>query len=340
MRVLILRLVIALLCLAAAPAFAARLEVRPSPSGAWIFIRGQLDLDDDKRFERLLAATPDAAVVALESDGGRLGAGIAIGTAIRARGLSTVVEEATQCASSCAIAWLGGARRYMGVNARIGFHAAYRIDTRRESGVGNALLGAYLNRLGLPDRAVAYITVAAPNQITWLSMADARALDIDVLPFTTTTVSQIPAVPRGGGTARGRLDREQLARDFLADYFVQSVEQPVIAQSYLRGIYAEDVNLNGMIQPRARVLEAHRQIAERWPERAYTIRPDSIRVDCPGGGAICRIVADVDWQWSSWGRGARASGRSRVAFQLSIDGDTPVVLAETQSVLSREVTGQ
>jgi hypothetical protein len=50
----------------------------------------------------------------------------------------------------------------------------------RSTGVANALLGAYLNRVGLPYSAVVYITQSVPQSITWLSIADAKRLGIEV----------------------------------------------------------------------------------------------------------------------------------------------------------------
>jgi hypothetical protein len=66
--------------------------------------------------------------------------------------------------------------------SRIGFHAAYSSKTGQETGVGNALVGAYLNKIGLPYSAVIYISQAAPNSMTWLSIADAEKQGIDVKP--------------------------------------------------------------------------------------------------------------------------------------------------------------
>ncbi|MSP05150.1 MAG: hypothetical protein EXR05_07905 [Acetobacteraceae bacterium] len=62
--------------------------------------------------------------MALASDGGRLIAGLEIGTAIRDRQLTTIVQDFARCASSCALAWLGATRRYMAASARTGFHPA------------------------------------------------------------------------------------------------------------------------------------------------------------------------------------------------------------------------
>jgi cell division septation protein DedD len=68
----------------------------------------------------------------------------------------------------------------MATRARIGFHAAYNAASGQETGLGNALVGAYLTRIGLPYSAVIYITKASPNSMTWLSLADAKRQGIEV----------------------------------------------------------------------------------------------------------------------------------------------------------------
>ena len=87
-------------------------------------------------------------------------------------------ERQTTGASSCALAWLEGASSVSFVDvAALGFHAAYQMDgtTARETGIGNAVVGAYLTRIGLPISAVIYITKASPDAITWLTPADAKS---------------------------------------------------------------------------------------------------------------------------------------------------------------------
>src|SRR5262249_37663398 len=131
---------------------------------------------------RFKVAKLSTAVVALESDGGSLLAGIRIGEIIRLRGFVTVVTNGARCASACAIAWLGGRHRFMGEQALIGFHAAYRKEPAgtSESGMGNAVLGAYLNNIGLSEGAIAYVTMAAPNAMTWLTLQEAAKYGIEV----------------------------------------------------------------------------------------------------------------------------------------------------------------
>jgi len=64
--------------------------------------------------------------------------------------------------------------------------------------MGNAMVGAYLNSLGLPSRAIGYMTIAAPDSMQWLTAADAEKLGIDVilLDEPTTVTAPTPTAPQ------------------------------------------------------------------------------------------------------------------------------------------------
>lgn len=146
-----------------------------------IIVEGELLSGDELVFAEHAIRLREA-IVWLASPGGNLNAGIEIGKSIRLRGYKTVAMDAQSCASACALAWLGGVGRIMGEDGAVGFHAAWvqeGMDARADS-VGNALVGAYLNGLGMTQNAIAYMTQAEPDGMTWLSFEDARALGIDV----------------------------------------------------------------------------------------------------------------------------------------------------------------
>ncbi|MDX8517195.1 hypothetical protein [Mesorhizobium dulcispinae] len=115
-----------------------------------ITITGVIEPQDDLQFNQV-AATTGQAIVVLNSEGGAVLPALEIGRSIRLRGFSTAVASDTLCASACALAWLAGTPRLAGQTANIGFHASYIVKdgTPSETGVGNALIGAYLNQLGL-----------------------------------------------------------------------------------------------------------------------------------------------------------------------------------------------
>src|SRR5262249_41955236 len=135
---------------------------------AVVAVQGTLEAADGERFFAKVAPLP-SAVVRFESNGGSVVTGIQIGEIIRLREVHTIVPAGARCASACALAWLGGSKRFMGPGARIGLHAASDRRSGQTASVANALMGAYLTRVGLPYSAVIYLARTAPNSVTWLS---------------------------------------------------------------------------------------------------------------------------------------------------------------------------
>ena len=108
-------------------------------------------------------------------------AGLEIGRRIRSLGFRTIVDG--RCTSICAMIWLAGVTRGVFAGARIGFHAARACleDGCETSGVGNALIGAYLNQLGFDFPAVRYFTEAPPTSVRWLTAEKAREFNISII---------------------------------------------------------------------------------------------------------------------------------------------------------------
>jgi uncharacterized protein len=164
---------------------AAEISVVPTdkPNTSVIYLEGRLEPADVDRF-RSIAADVSGGVVVFNSNGGSLGAGLEIGRLIHSRQFATYVGNDTTCTSSCALAWLAGSPRAMATRARVGFHAAYSVDengAKTESSSANALVGAYLNKLGFADETVEFVTNAHPNAISWLDQTLAKTYGITVV---------------------------------------------------------------------------------------------------------------------------------------------------------------
>lgn len=168
-----------------------------------VLVTGPFESGDDRRFIDVSLRADDPVIV-LASGGGNLIAGLEMGRAIRLQRLETTVPPGEVCASACALAWLGGSSRHMLDGARIGFHAAFYLDDDGdpiETGMGNALVGAYLNTLGLSDEAVIYITQAAPQEMQWLSANDAQSVGI-ALQASPDGVAAAPLVQNPAAPAQ------------------------------------------------------------------------------------------------------------------------------------------
>jgi len=163
----------------------------PVQSQKVIAVRGYFENGDDQKFADV-AIRVKAATVVLSSNGGSLIPAIEIGRAIRLKGFETFVPAAAECTSACALAWLAGRERSMSASARVGFHAAFTEESGVKSitSAGNALVGAYLNQLGLPAEAVVYITSGSPDEIRWLTLSDARSHGIYVKLYEPAAVQK------------------------------------------------------------------------------------------------------------------------------------------------------
>lgn len=127
------------------PAFAPDADARPIPPGPLRFgadeaagigavmtVEGAIGPGDSVRFRDALAraeATGDAPVaISLHSPGGSLQDALAIGRAIRAAGLSTLVPAGAICFSACPTVLFGGVERRVSRKAWIGMHQSYLAD--------------------------------------------------------------------------------------------------------------------------------------------------------------------------------------------------------------------
>lgn len=123
---------------------------------------GRIEPGTARAFDAFLKANADKAKrVFLNSPGGAVSEALAMGRAMRAAGLGTVVPANDYCASSCPLAFVGGVEREAGRKAWIGVHQIYTAPGERGS-LGEGLAHAqrisaecqqYLVEMGIDARA-------------------------------------------------------------------------------------------------------------------------------------------------------------------------------------------
>jgi hypothetical protein len=148
---------------------------------SFIEIKGKIKPGDADRFDveaNKVSTKPHRVFVLLSGPGGNLLDSLHIGTAIRSKGWYTSVPAKKECDSSCAYIWIAGVSRSADVSSRIGFHAVYDMNTKREMGSGNAILGAYLAIMGVSLPAISYLTSAGAFNMTYLTAEAAKTFDI------------------------------------------------------------------------------------------------------------------------------------------------------------------
>ena len=349
-------------------AMAADITVRriDDTSVRMIVVEGEFNEGDGETFAEVSKRVGQGqALVAFDSPGGALIAGLQIGQVIRLRHFSTVVPQDATCASACAIAWLAGTPRFLQTGGRVGFHAAFDRDTREVSGVGNGLVGAYLSRLGLSDAAIVYVEQADPDDVTWLSVADARrvGMDVRILPASDTPQPHAPTPEpapkvRPPPSPASTASREVLpflvaplspepqqapqslslqASAFASDYFAHWSESNDQALSYFSNIYAPHVMFYGKQLDRPVVMMQKRDYTRRWPVRVYSARADTVRSFCNGASMTCVVTGVVDWDCRNAERKNRSFGSANFSLTISLAQDGRQIVAEAGSVISRTI---
>jgi hypothetical protein len=191
----------AIIVLAEASSMAATITVHAPDGEGRVFVDfvGKIDDGDFETFKQktdqilIGASNPKKLViVTLMSNGGAIGPAMQIGELIRKRGMLTFVPADRTCASACALIWVAGWLRTVGDTPQIGFHAAYDEDTGRESGSGNALMGAYLRDLEVGYEAIHFMTHKGPTSLEWLTPELAKEVKVAWLLLQPPRAIPIP----------------------------------------------------------------------------------------------------------------------------------------------------
>jgi hypothetical protein len=330
------RHVLALMVLLLVPqaAAAANIEVKQvDAAAALVLIEGDLELGDIEAFRNKVGAV-SKATVAFRSDGGSLLAGIRIGMMIRVKNFTTIVPDAAQCASACAVAWLGGAHRFMGVGSKVGFHAAYvqKAGGPTESGPGNAVLGAYLDQIGLPEDAIVYITQAAPSSMKWLNMEEAaqHGIEVALLPSADAPVPTDPNLAASQEPPQTSLAGR--ATGLVVALAARWSEPNAAALRALDELYQDKVFYHGKLTPRQAILQDKLRFAERWPQRSYKIRPRSVTASCNPTTEMCRVQGIMDRELANSTTNTKSRDVANFDYSIGRSGEALKIAAETSSV--------
>ncbi len=311
-----------------------------------IAIDGEIIDGDYGRFKAVSVNSALSTLVLLSSPGGDLYEALRIGEVIHANGYTTGVPDGFKCASACGLIWLAGRKRALQGDAKVGFHAAYHFaqGVPVEGGQANAMVGAYVTRLGLPLKVVAFVTAAAPEEMRWLYPAEAMEIGLDVtyVPVgwsdhlsPSHTPALEPAAPASAPAPSPNppprwTGREQVVLDFVISYF-KAASGTGVDVAPLAQFYPTTVNYYGGNQARAKVMDEKRKFAERWPDRHYGVNTNSFKIQC---GSLCTASGVVAWDAKSYERGVHSTGTANIAFQISGDGPL-LILSENGSVINR-----
>jgi hypothetical protein len=349
-------------CCSAQAAEIKTMPFKQKPGEGIIIVNGIIKYEDKQKFLNTISRF-SGGVVVFNSRGGSAVAGMGIGLAIRMRGFATWVPSGSFCASACAIAWLGGTRRLMGKTALIGFHSVYKLENGKPvtSGVGNAVYGAYLSRLGLSDQAIVFLSNATPTSMNWLTPIEAQSFGIGLKVFDPKTKqaaaapgapAEMPGAPAAAPGAPNAMPGAPNAGDPEPAGNLESRSRTFVialnvvisgpTQRYLKvlnGLYADQVLYFGKKMQHADVVDQLTKFAARWPIRSYVVRPRSLKVRCDAQTSTCHVSGLIDFDVKSPARKQRSHGVESVDYSLAFRPGVklPVIVNEGGRVVNGKV---
>jgi len=174
------------------------LEAAGGPAFWEIYLDGEIDNQTADQFSREVSRRgAEGALVSLNSPGGSLGGGLALGEAIRRYGMSTEVgsnpgtEQAYDrglpgiCASACVFAYLGGVYRWLNDRSKLGVHRYAKADPAEVSPddmdnaqIASGAIVSYLQQMGVDAELLSIMAETAPARVTWLDKKTSERLNV------------------------------------------------------------------------------------------------------------------------------------------------------------------
>jgi len=312
--------------------------------GPIILLKGSFALSDDTQtLVREVSAT-GAKVITFDSEGGNVASAIAYGRVIRSLGLSTIQLRASQCASACALAFVGGVIRHAEPGA-IGVHQSS--FSPNDSLDGHAAVAAvqeitaqimtYLLEMGIDPRLLQLSLSVPPNDMRYLTAAEMEEYRVTSAAENATpdTLSAAEATPAVETTTKEEVAKppknEDKALAYVSSYYEAWSRGNAEALVFMDRAYSETINFYGKPKTRVYVVDEKVKFVMRWPVRAYNVKPGTATVSC---ATYCVVAGIVDWYAKRDVGGGVSSGSAR--FLISWDPSTGKIVSESGEVLDMD----
>jgi hypothetical protein len=99
--------------------------------------------------------------------------------------------------------------------------------------------------------------------------------------------------------------------------------------------YGPRVQFHGRALSARELFRQKQRFVQRWPERSYTVRPDTLRTACAPASETCTVHAVFDFIAVNPARGRRSTGSATLELVVDVSGPRPVIVAETSRIVSR-----
>jgi hypothetical protein len=265
-----------------------------------------------------------------------------LGRMLRVLGKDTLQTRKMLCESACSLAFLGGVRR-VAEPGSIGVHRIYFTDsytgTRDEAVVdmqrSTAAILGYLREMGVEAEFLEVSYGYDRDDMRFLSGSEMARMRVTTEDFAydVTVLAAAPAAPAPAEAPPAEVARdvEAAALKLVEEIVAAHGQTASTAISRVTNSYAGSVEYYGRRSPLIDVVREKRSYFERWPQREYRIRQDSLTVSC--GGSVCRVTGLYDWSVRNAERSNEFVGLAR--FSYSVEITSMQIVAERSEIVAR-----
>ncbi|UIJ85284.1 hypothetical protein LZK77_16335 [Rhizobium leguminosarum] len=309
-----------------------------------LVVKGEFEQSDDpsRLVSEYLQLKP--TFVSFHSPGGNVAAAMKFGRMIRALGADTLQARSLECASACALAFVGGVHR----SAEAGSIGVHRSSFAEDAGLDRntavaevqamtAEIIKYLGEMGVSSDLMQISLSVDSSDMRYLTSREMEqykittAIGAEAEPSKRDEpqVSSVPTPqPQASAPAPGNRTR---VIQFVERYHNAWSSANSTALAFIRGAYGPQVDYFGKTVSLEEVLRDKGNFANRWPDRAYSVRPDSLIISCL---STCEVTGEVEWFASAAARNKSTSGVA--SFGMIWDPDTQRIKAETSKVITAD----
>jgi hypothetical protein len=180
---------------------------------------------------------------------------------------------------------------------------------------------------------------------------DARSRDSAASGAEPTTGSvrarpdELPRVPSvaeqpGNAHENAQSALAEAARALAVDYLGTWSSPNAMTPNAISRFYAATVRFHGRVMSARALLNEKRRFVQRWPERNYQHRQDSLEVSCDPDAATCTVRSVFDFEAANPRRRRHSEGVAALDLTVSFKGERPVIIAESSEVLARAPAGR
>lgn len=317
-------------------AFALEYQVQRTSDLSYVVVSGLFAHDENLNPFLDAVRANGTSFVVFDSPGGSTYAAMKLGRIIRAEGLNTFQIRRMECASACALAFLGGVERWaepgsVGVH-RSSFSPDLTMD--REQAVagiqeGTADILAYLREMGVDQSLLEFALRYDQSDIRYLSASEMQSLRVTNMSETNVGQSEIESAPKVN-SAQQTQTAETAALAFVKQLVEEHGNDTSQALATVLAYYGQTVSYYGKPTALSEVMADKQSYFMRWPERGYHIREDSVMVTCANSN--CMVSGMYDWIVRSVPRNKQAKGVARFSYTIQL-GVNPKVVAEGGEVI-------